>query len=238
MRRFGRKSNRYNLGLSMMKSSTQENVFLSHIEQDEWNDIRAYHIESASVWRFIAIFAILALMVVASYAVYIVNKDQHKVVVFEKDSLGNITTLGLATQTFAVDNKIIAHQLASFIFALREAPKDTTLKRRNIDIVHKMIDQKILDQVNQLLINQYLAAKDGHISIEIKRIVPLEGGKSWSIYWSEEGGGRALKRQNWSSIVTFTRLDTVDPAVQIVNPISLFITYLHPVEDVNDASID
>ena len=119
------------------------NIFLSHLEQDGWNEIQAYHIENESAWRTVAILAIICLVLVAVTAMYLIMQDRHKVVVFEKDSLGNITTLGLASKTFDVDNKIIAHQLAGFILALREVPRDTALKRRNIDIVHKMIDPKI-----------------------------------------------------------------------------------------------
>ncbi len=218
-----------------------QNVFLKHIEQDEWNDIQAYHIENESLWRFIALWAIFALMVVSGYAMYIVNKDQHKVVVFEKDSIGNITTLGLATNTLSIDNKMVAHQLANFIYALREVPSDIGQKRHSINIVHKMSTNKIRKQIDELLINQYAIAQNNQIRIEINRIIPLEGGKSWTIYWREEminANNDVLKRQNWSSVVTFIKADTVDVATQLINPIGLFITYLHPVEDINNANME
>jgi type IV secretion system protein VirB5 len=220
----------------MNKPTISSNVYLNQMEQDGWNDIQAYHIENESAWRSVAIIAICALVIVSLFAMYMVNQDKHKVLVFEKDSLGNITTLGLATKTINVDNKIIAHQLANFITALREVPKDTRLKRRNIDIVHKMIDPKIKPQIDEMLIKEYSRAIDSVIAVNLNQIKPLESGKSWEISWSEVeilADGSNGKATNFSSVVTFIRRDSIDTQIQLVNPIGLFITYINPVEDIN-----
>ena len=213
-----------------------ENVYLKHINQDGWNEIRAYHIENESVWRSIAILAILALAVVSVCAMYYVSQDKHKTLIFEKDKTGNITTLGLATKTFNVDNKIVAHQLANFIRSLREIPQDINIKRRNIDMVHKMIDPKIREQVDKMIIAQYGKVHDGQMLVEINNIKPLEGGRSWQINWTETviaNGTTADITTTWSSVITFKRLDSIEPNVQLINPIGLFVTYLHPTEDIN-----
>lgn len=223
-----------------MQQTNNKNIYLNHIEEDAWNDLQAYHIESKLAWRNIAIIAIIALMLVSIYAMYLVNQDKHKTLIFEKDNLGNITLLGIATKTFTVDNKIIAHQLYNFIVALREVPLDITLKRRNIDIIHKMIDPKIREAANRLLIEQYVKAGDKQITINVTSIKPLEGGKSWEIGWQESlinPAGNILNSSNWSTIITFKKLDIVAPDVQIINPIGLFITYLHPVEDIASKGI-
>lgn len=222
------------------QQENKKNVYLNHIEQDEWNDLQAYHIESKLAWRNIALLAIIALMVVAIYSMYLVNQDKHRTLIFEKDNLGNITALGLATRTFNVDNKIVAHQLYNFIVALREVPLDVALKRKNIEIVHKMIDPKIRDSIDKLLIAEYLKAKDRQITINVTSLKPLEGGKSWEIAWQESlmnEVGKVLDTASWSTIVTFKRLDTVAPDVEIINPIGLFITYLHPTEDISSKGV-
>lgn len=208
------------------------NVFLSHIEQDGWNDIQAYHIENESAWRNIAILTIIALVVVAIVSMYLVNQDKHKTLIYEKDSLGNITFLGLATTTFNVDNKVVAHQLANFIVALREVPTDIAVRRRNIDLVHKMIDPKMQEAVDKSIIGQYTIAHETNILVDITSVKPLEGGKTWVISWTERLSSGVTT--NWSTTVTFKKLDTVEPNVQLINPIGLFITYIHPVEDIND----
>jgi len=218
------------------KDKAEKNAYLQNIEEDEWNNLEAYHIESKLAWRNIAILAIISLMAVAIYAMYLVSLDKHKTVVFEKDNLGNVTVLGLATKTFNVDNKIIAHQLYNFILALREVPLDVSLKRRNIEIVHKMIDPKIRDYLDKLLIAQYVKARDKEIMVNVTSLKPLEGGKSWEVSWQESLGnqvGTVEEVSSWSTIITFTRLDTVTPEIEIVNPIGLFIRYVHPVEDIN-----
>lgn len=155
--------------------------------------------------------------------------------------MGNLTTLGIASKTFAVDNKIIAHQLANFIMALREVPKDTVQKRRNIDMLHKMIDTKIRANVDQMLIKQYTRAQDGQITVVLNQIKPLEGGKSWVIGWSEEENLQDIKDvgkvRHYSSVITFNRQDNVDLQTQLINPVGLIVTYLNLVEDVNDKQI-
>ncbi len=210
---------------------TDNNVFLSHIEQDSWNDIQAYHIENESAWRNIAILTIIALVIVAIVSMYLVNQDKHKTLIYEKDSLGNISFLGIATTTFNVDNKVVAHQLANFITALREVPSDIAIRRRNIDLVHKMIDPKLQEAVDKSIIGQYTMAHDSNILLDITSVKPLEGGKSWVISWAERLSSGLTT--NWSTTVTFKRLEAVDPNVQLINPIGLFITYIHPVEDIN-----
>ncbi len=215
---------------------TKQNVYLHQLEKDGWNDIQAYHIENESAWRSVAIIAICALVIVSTFAIYMVNQDKHKVLVFEKDSLGNITTLGLASKTINVDNKIIAHQLANFIIALREVPKDSVLKRRNIDIVHKMTDYAIKAEIDQMFIAHYSKYIDTVIAVNLNQIKPLESGRSWEISWSEEtvlADGVAGKTTNYSSVISFIRKDSLDTKTQLVNPIGLLITYIHPVEDIN-----
>lgn len=214
------------------KAVAADNVYLSHLEQDGWNDIQAYHIENESAWRMVAILSIIALVVVSLFAMYMVNQDKHKVVVFEKDSLGNLTALGLANKTLAVDNKIVAHQLANFIIALREVPLDGVLKRRNIDLVHKMTDAKLKNEVDKMLISQYSKAQQ--IIVTLNQIKPLQGGKSWEVNWKEEASLQDINKvSNYSSVITFVREDNLDSQSQLVNPIGLFVTYLHPTEDIN-----
>lgn len=214
------------------KMTDKENVYLKHIEENSWNELHAYHLENSALWRNIALIAILALMSVSIYAMYLVSQDQHKTVVFEKDSLGNITALGLATQSLKIDNKIIAHELANFVVALREVPQDLAVKRRNIDMVHKMIDSKLRLQVDNLLIEQYTKARDGVLVVTINSIRPLEGGKSWQLSWSEYDALNKETTTYWSSIITFKHVDSQRPDVQLINPAGIYITYLHPVQDV------
>jgi type IV secretory pathway TrbF-like protein len=207
------------------------NVYLKHIEQDGWNDIQAYHIENSMVWRNIAIIAIIALAVVALLSMYLVNQDKHKTLIYEKDSTGNITFLGLATKTFNIDNKVVAHQLANFITALREVTPDIAIRRRNINIVHKMIDPKIQEALDKMIIGQYTKAENNQILVDITSIKPLQGGKSWVINWVEHISNTS-STTNWSATITFELLDTVEPDVQLINPIGLFVGYIHPTEDI------
>jgi type IV secretory pathway TrbF-like protein len=165
---------------------------------------------------------------------YIVNQDKHKTIIFEKDNNGNLITLGLATKTLNVDNKIVAHQLVNFITALREVPQDINVKRRNIDLVHKMIDPKLRKPIDQIIIDQY--SKNKTIMVTLKSIRPMQGGSSWQIAWDEKifdnSGVNLESTVGFSSIVTFKRLDNPALDVQLVNPIGLFITYIHPVQDI------
>ena len=213
------------------------NSFLKNIENDYWFDSRAYHIENEIFWKRIAFICVFITVTIILISTYYVNQDKHKVIVYEKNSLGDLTLLGLASETLKVDNKIIAHQIANFITALREVPSDINLKKRNIDIVHKMIVSRMFTNIDQLIINQYKLAYNGKISIVINKIKPFEGGRSWIVNWMEYQtlqDGTILKPKNFSSVVSFTRNENIDYKLQLVNPIGLFITYIFPVEDFND----
>lgn len=210
-----------------------ENAYLHSLGQNSWNELHAYHMESAAVWRMVAVVAIMMLMLVSIFAMYFISQDKHKTLIYERDSQDNIHFMGLATKTFAVDDKIIAHQLASFILALREVPQDINLKRRNIDTVHKMISENLLAYVDKLIIGQYTSLKNGSIVVKFTSLKPMEGGKSWEISWTESNTADLLIK-HWSALITFKRLDSVKPDIQLVNPIGLFITYINLVEDIND----
>lgn len=213
-----------------------DNVYLTHIAKDEWNDVQAYHIETSNAWRFVALIAIIALAIVSVVAMCMVNQDKHKTLVFERDSLGNLSALGLATKTLSIDNKVVAHQLANFITAIREVPQDVAIKRRNINIVHKMADTKLHDILDKMFVARYTNAGDGQVLVVINNIKPLEGGKSWEIRWHEESlpNISAKSVTNWSSVVSFKHLDIIDPDVQLINPAGIFISYFHPVEDISE----
>lgn len=210
------------------------NIYLRHIEQNGWNDMHLYHIENQAVWRNLAILAIIALMIVSVCAMYIVNQDKHKTIVFEKDNEGNLITLGLATRTLNIDNKIVAHQLMSFITSLREVPQDINVKRRNIDQVHKMIQVNLRRQIDGMIIEQY--SKNKTIMVNVKSIRPMQGGNSWQIVWDEkyvDGTSNNIENSlSFSSVVTFKHLDNLALDVQLVNPTGLFITYINPVQDI------
>ena len=213
------------------------NSFLKNIENDYWFDSRAYHIENEVFWRRIALICVCLSVVIIFVSMYYINQDKHKVIVYEKNSLGDLTLLGLASKSLKVDNKVIAHQLANFIIALREAPMDIDLKKRNIEIVHKMIFPKMTNTVDQLIINQYKLALNGKINITINKIKPFESGNSWVVNWVEHHtlqDGTNLKPKNFSSIISFKINEDVDYKVQLINPIGIFITYVFPVEDFND----
>ncbi len=151
--------------------------------------------------------------------------------------MGNITTLGLAYKTFNVDNKMIAHQLVNFVVALREVPSDTSIKMRNIDVVHKMIVPKLRAQIDKMFINEYSHTLNLPVTVNVSEVKPLAGGDEWEINWVEttpSSTSANAATTHWSSVLTFVRQDSVNPAVQIVNPIGLFVTYVHPVEDISD----
>lgn len=207
------------------------NVFLRHIEDDHWHDIRVYHVENEIIWRNAAIIMLFMLVSVVIIAMYFVNEDKHKTIVYEKDDRGNLTLLGIASKSFNVDNKIIAQQLASFIVALREVPLDINLRRRNIKLVHSCLDPKLIPNINKMILDQYNKAKDDSLYIELLSIKPLAGNNSWVISWKELNNKNEVSY--WSTTITFSRIESVDKNIQLYNPTGLFIKYINPVMDIN-----
>lgn len=221
-------------------SAAKQNAYLASIERDSWLDINSIYIERSSAWRNLAILAIIMCLIVSLSALYLISIDRHKVVVFEKDSKGNLTALGLTSQTMNIDNKIIAHSLVNFIIALREVPPEVNLKRRNIDIVHKMVDANYVSTVDKLIIKQYIAANELSVSVTITSIKPLANSNSWQVNWQENTlspDGSSISVLSYSSSIHFKLLPVEDTDTQIVNPIGLFVDYIAPVQDINDKDL-
>lgn len=221
-------------------NASQQNSYLASIERDSWLDINSIYIERASAWRNLAILAILVALIVSLTALYFINQDKHKVVVFERDSVGNLTALGLASKTMNVDNKMIAHSLVNFVIALREVPPGVNLKRRNIDIVHKMIDPNYIGSIDKLIINQYTIANELNVVVKITSIKPLANTNSWQINWQEDTlnpDGSSASAVAYSSSIHFKLLPVNDTDTQIINPIGLFVDYIDPVQDINDKDL-
>jgi type IV secretory pathway TrbF-like protein len=208
-----------------------KNVFLKHIEEDHWHDIRAYHLYNEIIWRNISIIMLILLVIITITSMYFVNQDKHKTLIYEKDDRGNLTLLGISNKTFNIDNKIIAQQLANFIISLREVSVDINLRRRNIKLVHSFIEPKLIDVVNKMIIEQYKHVKEDSISVELISIKPLEGNNSWMISWREVSNKNELSY--WSTTITFKRTDILDNTMQLYNPAGLIITYVNPVMDIN-----
>jgi type IV secretory pathway TrbF-like protein len=171
------------------------------------------------------------LIIVAIIAMYFVNQDKHKTLIYEKDDRGNLTLLGIANKSFDIDNKIIAQQLANFIIALREVSIDINIRRRNIKLVHSFINAKLTTSVDKMIIEQYNRVKDDNLAIELLSIKPLEGNNSWVVNWRETSTKNDVSY--WSTTITFNRNDVVDSTVQLYNPAGLVITYVNPVLDIN-----
>lgn len=212
-------------------SKKNSNSFLKHIEEDHWHDIRVYHVENEIIWRNAAIIMLFMLVSVVIIAMYFVNEDKHKTIVYEKDDRGNLTLLGIASKTFNIDNKIVAQQLATFIVALREVSLDNNLRRRNIKLVHSFVDAKLIPMINKMILEQYNKARDDILYIELISIKPLVGNKSWVISWKEANNKNEVSY--WSTTLTFIRVDSVDQNIQFYNPTGLVIKYINPVMDIN-----
>ena len=218
----------------------ETNTYLENIEYKGFSDLRAYHIANERSWRLLALVAILAMSFVSAYAIYTINQDKHKVIVFERDSDNNLIALGIAARSLKVDNKLIAHQLAIFINALREVPLDNNLKKRNINIVHKMVLSKLKNQLDNMLIKSYTDNHDKVVNVIIDRILPLQGNKSWSIHWHEETynySGELLNKTSYSSIISYIFENNTDMETNLINPLGMFINYINPVQDINDANL-
>lgn len=213
-----------------------KNSYLAHIEQASWNDIQAYHLTKEITWKILAIISVISLLIVSIVSIILINQNKHKVLVFEKDNLGNLSTLGIATKTLSIDNKILAHQLANFIIAIREVPKELSIKKRNISLVHSMVAMANIEYFDKLIINQYHSASGRGVVVTINRIKPIIKDKSWEVNWQEKiDNDRGINDIKYFSanIVFSLATEVLYPEIQLLNPTGILISYFNPVADIN-----
>ena len=140
----------------------------------------------------------------------------------------NVGTIESSTHYQAGD-AVYKYFLSKFLKNTREIPLDPVVYRENLSASYGFLTKNAAIKLQTMLKTEKTMERFGHqtVQINISTILPLEGGRSYQIRWTEETftiGTGEKKVTPYSGIFTVQLIKSDDEAQLAINPIGLYIS--------------
>ena len=140
----------------------------------------------------------------------------------------NVGTIESSTH-YQAGEAVYKYFLSKFLKNTREIPLDPVVYRENLSASYGFLTKNAAIKLQTMLKTEKTFERFGHqtVQINISTILPLEGGHSYQIRWTEETftiGTGEKKVTPYSGIFTVQILKSNDEAQLSVNPIGLYIS--------------
>ena len=152
--------------------------------------------------------------------------------VVEVDTMtGAIRNVGTvdASKNYQAGETVYKYFLSKFLKNTREIPLDPVVYKENITTSYGFLTKNAALKLQTMLKSEKLTEKFGHqtVQINISTILPMEGGHSYQIRWTEETfmiGNGEKKVTPYIGIFTVQTIKRDDEEQLAVNPIGLYIS--------------
>ena len=140
----------------------------------------------------------------------------------------NIGTIE-ASKHYQAGEAVYKYFLAKFLKNVREMPLDPVVYRENLSTSYGFLTKTAALKLQTMLKSEKMTEKFGQqtVQINISTILPLEGGRSYQIRWTEEiftiSNGEK-KVTPYSGIFTVQMIKSDDETKLMINPIGLYIS--------------
>ena len=140
----------------------------------------------------------------------------------------NVGTIESSTH-YQAGEAVYKYFLSKFLKNTREIPLDPVVYRENLSTSHGFLTKNAAIKLQTMLKTEKTFERFGHqtVQINISTILPLEGGHSYQIRWTEETftiGTGEKKVTPYSGIFTVQLIKSDDEAQIAINPIGLYIS--------------
>lgn len=134
-----------------------------------------------------------------------------------------------ASKNYQAGEAVYKYFLSKFLKNAREIPLDPVVYRENLTTAYGFLTKNAALKLQTMLKSEKMPEKFGHqtVQINIATILPMEGGHSYQIRWTEENftiGNGEKKVTPYSGIFTVQTIRSEDEAQLMINPIGLYIT--------------
>ena len=134
-----------------------------------------------------------------------------------------------SSRNYKPTEAVYRYFLAKFVKNTRELPLDPIVYKENLNNAYAFLTRNAAQKLNTMLQSEKVGEKFGSqtVQINISTILPMEGGHSYQIRWTEETFmiQNGLKNVTpYSGIFTIQNIPTDEEAQLAVNPINLYIT--------------
>ena len=197
----------------------------------EWAERYGDYVSSARNWRLTAILSLVTTAALAADNWHLANQAKSIPYIVERDRLGNVLYVGVATRDSAMSPLIVKAALQSWIVNARSIISDPFAERHNIDLVYSFLRQGS-DAYRMLTAwyadrQPFLLAQTKEVAVDIESVLPLSP-STWQISWTETEAahsGDQPQVSHWVARITFTQSPPVaDTPAAERNPIGLEIT--------------
>ena len=152
--------------------------------------------------------------------------------VVEVDTVtGAIRNVGTveASKNYQAGESVYKYFLSKFLKNTREIPLDPVVYRENLTTAYGFLTKNAALKLQTMLKSEKMTEKFGHqtVQINIATILPMEGGHSYQIRWTEENftiGNGEKKVTPYSGIFTVQTIRSEDESQLAINPIGLYIS--------------
>lgn len=134
-----------------------------------------------------------------------------------------------ASKNYQAGEAVYKYFLSKFLKNAREIPLDPVVYRENLTTAYGFLTKNAALKLQTMLKSEKMPEKFGHqtVQINIATILPMEGGHSYQIRWTEENftiGNGEKKVTPYSGIFTVQTIRSEDEAQLTINPIGLYIS--------------
>ena len=134
-----------------------------------------------------------------------------------------------ASKHYEAGESVYKYFLSRFLKNTREIPLDPVVYKENITTSYGFLTKDVAKKLQTMLKTEKLTEKFGHqtVQINISTILPLEGGHSYQIRWTEETftiSNGEKKVTPYSGIFTVQTIRSDDETKLLVNPIGMYIS--------------
>ena len=134
-----------------------------------------------------------------------------------------------ASAHYQAGESVYKYFLSKFLKNTREIPLDPVVYKENLTTAYGFLTKNAATKLQTMLKTEKTTEKFGHqtVQINISTILPMEGGRSYQIRWTEEAftiGTGEKKVTPYSGIFTVQTIKSEDEEQLEVNPIGLYIS--------------
>lgn len=143
-------------------------------------------------------------------------------------AIRNVGTVEASTH-YQAGEAVYKYFLSKFLKNTREIPLDPVVYKENLTTAYGFLTKDAATKLQTMLKTEKTTEKFGHqtVQINISTILPMEGGHSYQIRWTEEAftiGTGEKKVTPYSGIFTVQTIRSEEEEQLAVNPIGLYIS--------------
>lgn len=174
---------------------------------------------------------VINLLLVGAIVFLATKSSVQPFVVFANPENGEVWHVGTAEEAKSTEptEAMKKYFMANFVKKVREIPLDPVVYKKNLTTGFSFMTRDAANKLQVQLENEKVSEKLGHdtITVNIVSIIPIEGGSSYQVRWTEEEFGIGTGQKSltpYSGVFTAQQIKSDDEKQLAINPIGFYIS--------------